>query len=368
MIKCPECGERVSTMAGTCPNCRINIAGNLKQCPNCNEYCLISQKRCPKCGTSLSVATEERIEQQQEENVIPVTTEIKKNPSKKSHKTVFFSVTFVIILILIICGLYYLDCKNAIEREETEFARLENTSNPEYYNDFLAKYPKSEHYQNVKERLNLLLDETEEWEKMMQNFSRTEIEKFMIAHPYSKRLHICEDMIDSMDWNEAQKINTEEAIVNYLNTHPNGIYAEEASQKKNELGLMKITSQDKAIIKSTLDNFFTVAMSKQDVDLIFEAISEKMENFCGIQDATPEQIVAFAKNKMASDVMGLHYTIGNDFAVRKQTISDGTTGYAVNFSLDELISRSDTNQPSTKTYQVSALLNSEHKIIRMSIR
>lgn len=365
MIKCPECGERVSTMAGTCPHCGINIAGNLKQCPNCNEYCLNSQEECPYCGTALSAVTAENPEQEQQ---MQETIEVKEKPAKKSRKSLIFALTFATIIAIIICGMYYLDYKNSKDREEREYAMLENTSNPEYYNDFLAKYPKSEHYQEVKERLNVLLDETEEWSKIMQDVSRSEIEKFMNAHPYSRRLQECEDMIDSIDWNDAKKTNTEEAIVNYLNTHPNGKYAEEASQKKNELGLMKITEQDKAIIRSSLENFFTVAMSKQDVSLISEAIPEKMENFCGTQDATPEQIIAFAKNKMAADVMGLHYTIENNFDVRKQTISDGTTGYAVTFGLQEIISRSDTNQPSTKTYQVSALLNAEHKITRMSIR
>ncbi|MBO6124914.1 MAG: zinc ribbon domain-containing protein [Bacteroidaceae bacterium] len=367
MIKCPECGERVSTMAGTCPHCGINIAGNLKQCPNCNEYCLNTQEKCPYCGATLSVETEEKIEPQPEQTTQEA-AESKEKPAAKNRKSLIFSITFATVVLITICGLYYMDYRNDIAREEREYAMLENTSNPEYYNDFLAKYPKSEHYQEVKERLNVLLDETEEWNKMMQNVSRSEIEKFMSAHPYSRRLHECEDMIDSIDWNDAKKLNTEEAIVNYLNTHPNGKYAEEASAKKNELGLMKITAQDKAIIRGALENFFTVAMSKQDVALIADAIPEKMENFCGTQDATPDQIVAFAKNKMASDVMGLHYTIDNDFDVRKQTITDGTTGYAVTFTLQELISRSDTNQPGNKSYQVTALLNAEHKIIRMSIR
>lgn len=376
MIKCPECGERVSTMAGTCPHCGINIAGNLRQCPNCNEYCLNSQEKCPNCGTSLPAVKEENLEQEQQ---MQETIEVKKKPAKKSRKSLIFALTFAIIIAVIaltfaikiaviICGMYYLDYNNNKDREEREYAMLENTSNPEYYKDFLAKYPKSIHYQEVKEQLNVLLDENEEWNKIMQDVSRSEIEKFMNAHPYSRRLQECADIIDSIDWMDAKKINTEEAIVNYLNTHPNGKYAEEASQKKNELGLMKITEQDKAIIRSSLENFFTAAMSKQDVSLISEAIPEKMENFCGTQDATPEQIIAFAKNKMASDVMGLHYTIENNFDVRKQTLSDGTTGYAVTFSLQEIISRSDTNQPSTKTYQVSALLNAEHKIVRMSIR
>ena len=365
MIKCPECGERVSTMAGTCPHCGTNIAGNLKQCPNCNEYCLNSQDTCPNCGTTFSMEKEEGIEPQKEQDV---TNTKAKKPEKKSRKSLIFSMTIATVIIVIVCGLYYLDYKNAKDREEREYAMLENTSNPEYYNDFLAKYPQSVHYHDVKERLNVLLDETDEWNKMMQNIRRSEIEKFMNAHPYSRRLHECEDMLDSIDWNDAKKINTEEAIVKYLNNHPNGRYAEEASEKKNELGLTKITAQDKAIIRGTMENFFTVAMSKQNVELISEFIPEKMENFCGTQDATPEQIITFAKNKMAPDVMGLHYTIEGNFDVRKQTISDGTTGHAVTFDLQEIISRSDTNQPSTKTYQVSALLNAEHKIVRMSIR
>ena len=364
MIKCPECGEKVSTMAGTCPHCGINIEGNLRQCPNCDEYCLLSQDTCPHCGTRLSFIEDE----EENDNGNDNGNDNEKVPAKKKNKSLIFTITFAIIILAIICGVYYLDYKNNADREEREYAMLENTSNPEYYNDFLAKYPKSIHYQDVKERLNVLLDETEEWEKMMQNISRSEIEKFMNAHPYSRRLHECEDMIDSIDWNEAKKTNTEEAIVNYLNNHPNGKYAEEASEKKNQLGLMKITAQDKTLIRGALENFFTVAMSKQDVALIADAIPEKMENFCGTQDATPEQIVTFAKNKMAADVMGLHYTIGEEFNVRKQTISDGTTGYAVDFPLQEIISRSDTNQPGNKSYQVSALLNAERKIIRMSIR
>ena len=364
MIKCPECGERVSTMAGTCPHCGIKIAGNLKQCPNCNEYCQNSQDKCPHCGTTLSVVTEEAIEQDKNMQ----STKTTKKTEKKSNKSLIFSISIATLLVLIIGGLILLDYKNSIDREEEEFARLEDTSNPEYYNDFLAKYPKSKHFKEVKERLNVLLDETEEWEKLIQNISRSEIEKFMNVHPYSIRKHVCEDMIDSIDWNEAKKLNTEEAIVNYLNVHPSGRYAEEASLKKNELGLMKITAQDKAIIRGALENFFTVAMSKQDISLISEAIIEKMENFCGIPDATPEQIVAFAKNKMATDVMGLHYTIGEEFSVRKQTISDGTTGYAVDFPLQEIISRSDTSQPGTKSYQVNALLNADHKIVKMSIK
>ena len=261
----------MSTMAGTCPHCGIKIAGNLKQCPNCNEYCQNSQDKCPHCGTTLSVVTEEAIEQDKNMQ----STKTTKKTEKKSNKSLIFSISIATLLVLIIGGLILLDYKNSIDREEEEFARLEDTSNPEYYNDF---HPSA----NLPPACGFV------------KYSRGEIEKFMNVHPYSIRKHVCEDMIDSIDWNEAKKLNTEEAIVNYLNVHPSGRYAEEASLKKNELGLMKITAQDKAIIRGALENFFTVAMSKQDISLISEAIIGKMENFCGTPDATPEQMIALA--------------------------------------------------------------------------
>ena len=56
MIKCPECGLRISSMAMTCPHCGVAIKGHLHECPECGEYVLDSHTECPECGAELDFA------------------------------------------------------------------------------------------------------------------------------------------------------------------------------------------------------------------------------------------------------------------------------------------------------------------------
>ena len=70
---------------------------------------------------------------------------------------------------------------------------------------------------------------------------------------------------------------------------------------------------------------------------------------------------------MATDVIGLHYLISQQMNVRKESLPDGNIGFAVEVGVQETISRSDTNQPTSNLYHVTALINQEQKILRMNI-
>ena len=72
-------------------------------------------------------------------------------------------------------------------------------------------------------------------------------------------------------------------------------------------------------------------------------------------------------DKMAKDVIGLHYTFEQQMHVHKETLPDGNTGFAVEVNVQETISRSDTSQPTSHLYHVTALLNQEQKFVRMNI-
>ena len=73
------------------------------------------------------------------------------------------------------------------------------------------------------------------------------------------------------------------------------------------------------------------------------------------------------KEKIANDVIGLHYAIGQKMDVRKETLPDSNTGFAVEVSLQEIISRSNTDLPSENHYRVNALINQEQKIVKLII-
>jgi hypothetical protein len=136
---------------------------------------------------------------------------------------------------------------------------------------------------------------------------------------------------------------------------------------KNSLLLTKVTPEERAMIRGTLEAFFSKAIANQDLEAAQAAIPDTTMHFCGNPKADAEAIVQYARDKMAKDVIGLHYLIGEKMSVHKETLADGNMGFSVDVSLQETINRSDTNQPASNLYRVTAKLNQEQKIVRMNI-
>lgn len=276
---------------------------------------------------------------------------------------------FSVLLLCLLCiGGYQYYKQEKLNKEQADYERLEGVTNPEFYQQFLIDYPKSEHYAEIEERMHVLQAEAEDWKQLQKNINRSNVSLFMQKHPNTLRQRACEDMLDSIDWQDALAIGNEEAITDYLSRHPSGRYVSDAAEQKNALLLAKVTPEEKALIRGTLEAFFSKAIANQDIETAKAAIPDTMISFCGKPNADAEAIVEYAKEKMAKDVIGLHYIIGQKMDVRKETLPDGNTGFAVEVNLQETISRSDTDLPSSNLYRVNALLNQEQKIVRMNIK
>lgn len=346
-------------MAGTCPHCGTNIAGNLRLCPDCGNYCFLSQDKCPNCGKDLPVASPQK--EERKETVV--------EPKQKPRKSKWPFIVFALICLILMCGgAYYYNMKRMEKKEQADYERLEGVTNPEFYQQFLIDYPKSKHYEEIEARMLVLQTEANDWKQLLKGINRSSISLFMQKHPNTLRQRACEDMLDSIDWQDALAIGNEEAITDYLSRHPSGRYVSDAAEQKNALLLAKVTPEEKALIRGTLETFFSKVISQQDIEAAKAAIPDTMISFCGKPNADAEAIVEYAKEKMAKDVIGLHYIIGQKMDVRKETLPDGNTGFAIEVNLQETISRSDTDQPSSNIYRVNALLNQEQKIVRMNIK
>lgn len=366
IIKCPECRGQVSTLAGTCPHCGTKIAGQLRQCPNCGNYCLLKQEHCPECKTKLEVSLSPATltEEKSEKNNPTTQNEIKKKPHKSKGPAI---IAAVIALILLCTGYYFFNQRRMQQKEQEDYERLEGITNPRFYQQFLQDFPDSKHYDEINERMHVLQIEEEDWKQLLQGINRSSILLFMQKHPSSLRQPMCEDMLDSIDWQDALNIGNEEAVTDYLSKHPSGRFVSDAAERKNALLLTKVTSGEEAMIRGMLEAFFSKAIANQDIEAVKIAIPDTMVNFCGKENADAETIIQYAKEKIAKDVIGLHYVLGQQMNIHKETLPDGNTGFAVEVSLQETISRSDTSQPASNQYRVTALLNQEQKIVRMNI-
>jgi rRNA maturation protein Nop10 len=365
IIKCPECKGRVSTMAGTCPHCGIHISGQLRHCPHCNEYCLQTQDTCPECGEKLEpipVVTAEKDE------IVVDKASSNEPKKKKSYKSIGWTCIFALISsFFAFAGYYYYTTEQMRQKEQSDYERLANMTDPKTFRQFLDDYPESQHFDEVNERMLALQAEAEEWQRLLQNVNRAALARFVQKYPTTLRKRACEDMLDSIDWQEAVAVGNENAITDYLARHPFGRYTSEAAEIKNALLLSKVTLAERTMIRGTLESFFAKVIANQDIEAARAAIPDSMINFCGKDNADAEAIIQYANEKKEKDVIGLHYVIAQQMSVRKETLHDGSIGYSAEFNLQETISRSDTKQPMSNIYRVSALVNQEQKIVRMSI-
>lgn len=352
-------------MAGTCPHCGIHISGQLRHCPHCNEYCLQTQDTCPECGEKLEpipVVTAEKDE------IVEDKASSNEPKKKKSYKSIGWTCVFVLISSLFaFAGYYYYTTEQMRQKEQSDYERLANMTDPKTFRQFLDDYPKSQHFDEVNERMLALQAEAEEWQRLLQNVNRAALARFVQKYPTTLRKRACEDMLDSIDWQEAVAVGNENAITDYLARHPFGRYTSEAAEIKNALLLSKVTLAERTMIRGTLESFFAKVIANQDIEAARAAIPDSMINFCGKDNADAEAIIQYANEKKEKDVIGLHYAIAQQMSVRKETLHDGSIGYSAEFNLQETISRSDTKQPMSNIYRVSALVNQEQKIVRMSI-
>lgn len=295
------------------------------------------------------------------------------NSPKPKKKGRGWRIAGIIFLLLLLGaagagGYYYLQILQEQQREEERYASLLTLTDPEYFQQFLTDFPQSSHCDDVRRRMESLLQENDDWKAMLNGLSRNSVTQFMEKHPQSARRCICENMLDSIDWADAVKEETPEAIDRYLSLHPEGQHITEAASTKNDLAKRKITAEDKALVRGALETFLNNGMGKQDTTAIRQCCASEMESFCGTQHATPAQIADYARKKMAKDVIGLHYLTGADMNIRRQSMPDSSLGYAVEFTIDETMARKDPTQNSARHYRASALLNAERKIVKLNIK
>ena len=365
-------------MAGTCPHCNTKISGQLRTCPSCGGYYLLTQDKCPECGSPLgplaAPSTEESQDPKVDSKEVPLKKrspegERTKRTRKKRRRISPWGCLFGIVIILGLLGAggyyYYMQWKQ--QKEQADYERLEGITNPDFYQQFLDAYPESQYRDEIQERMLVLQEEAKDWEQLLQGINRKSVSGFLKKYPNSLRLRLCEDMLDSIDWHDVQARNSEAAVTDYLTKHPSGRYVTEAAEKKNALLLAKATPEERAIIRGVLETFFAKAIANQDIEAARDAIPDTTMNFCGNPKADAEAIVQFARDKMAKDVIGLHYHIAQQMEIHKETLPDGNIGFSIEVNLQETISRSDMNQPASNLYRVTALLNQEQKIVRMNI-
>lgn len=240
MIKCPECRHHISSMAKACPECGFPIDPEWAEAEVQRE-----QEKLQEIPFTVVAATEEisvgAVEENtadeessasggSEENDVPADSS-----SGKGSGPRMWLLVLIILLGLCTGGLYYCDYDEARKREQHAYELLKDCSNPDFYEDFIIRFPKSRHIDEVRERYKEVSAQQAEWQKLVDGGSRDELLRYLQQHPNGRYAKVAEVRIDSLDWQAARERRTLEAVAGYIAAHPEGYYIDEAETLRQML-------------------------------------------------------------------------------------------------------------------------------------
>lgn len=280
----------------------------------------------------------------------------------KNNKKRNWIIATIVILLLIIGGAsYYIISSNAASQEEMAYEVLENNDNPQDYRDFLEKYPNSEHANEVRQRLNTLEAMLSKWQSISLSDNVNDFINFKNTYSDIQYGRLCDIKIDSLDYITAQKLGTPEAFQRYLDAHPDGRYASEASIAQGTLRDQEVSDDERIQIMNIVTDFYN-GFAAQDESKICTNIASTMKTFLHQHNASKATVLSTIQGMFNEHIQSVQFTVNRDFQIKKN--SNGS--YIATFSVDQHIER-DNEGKTFGQYKCSAEIDSQLLITSLTM-
>ena len=283
----------------------------------------------------------------------------------KKHTWVYILVVGIILAAIVGLGAVYYFYQSS-QSEDKAYVMLEGNENVQDYEDYLKNFPNGPHAEEVRQRLEELKTMYADWTRIQNSEYATDFERFKESHPTSTLVKQADMKIDSLDWVTAQKLNTPEAMEEYLDKHPEGRYISEAGIAQNELANTQVSDAERQGISESLNGFFQ-AFANNDESSLFTYITPTMTQFLSKRNATKADVGNIVKNTYSEDIENCSFVLNNDYQITKSVSSDGKVAYKVSFSVDQHIQRSGEGK-TFGSYTANATLTGELKLSALTLK
>lgn len=283
----------------------------------------------------------------------------------KKHTWVYILVVGLILAAIVGLGAVYYFYQSS-QSEDKAYVMLEGNENVQDYEDYLKNFPNGPHAEEVRQRLEELKTMYADWTRIQNSEYATDFERFKESHPTSTLVKQADMKIDSLDWVTAQKLNTPEAMEEYLDKHPEGRYISEAGIAQNELANTQVSDAERQGISESLNGFFQ-AFANNDEASLFTYITPTMTQFLSKRNATKADVGNIVKNTYSEDIENCSFVLNNDYQITKSVSSDGKVAYKVSFSVDQHIQRSGEGK-TFGSYTANATLTGELKLSALTLK
>lgn len=280
-------------------------------------------------------------------------------PPKRNKKTLYIIIA-VLVVLLIGGGAWFVCANNAASQEEMAYQILENNDNPQDYQDFLEKYPNSEHADEVRQRLTKLEEMLAKWNTIALSDNINDFINFKNTYNDIQYGRLCDIKIDSLDFIIAQKQGTPEAYQHYLDSHPDGRYASEASIAQGTLRDQEVDEQDRQQISSIVTEFFNGFASLDD-NRICSNIASTMDKFLKHSNVNKSNVLSTIHAMFNEHIQSCQFNVNRDFQIKRNGAS-----YVATFTVDQHIER-DNEGKTFGQYKCTAVINDQMLITSLTM-
>lgn len=242
----------------------------------------------------------------------------------------------------------------------------------------IGKFRSSQQTDSLSDALNYYLDHFEdgkyatEVSSLKQSFDTEEadwrrvsghrctlkgIDGFLFDYPSGFFRQQALDAIDSLNFREAMAQNSVEALENYLNNFPNGLYARKARAMIEGTEERSVTSDERRAAISTIEQHFSYMVDGNED--IASTVSENLTCYIGKNNCTVDDVLDYMEHVCADYQTKIMET--SNFDVRKITAA-GTPVYNVQFRLKETINPEDSIDRQVRSFSGTAILNKRAQI------
>lgn len=385
----------MSEKAPTCPSCGVEIAGKITRCKNCGEIYFIEDGICPACHTPYTsnnanpyrnrqlTGTEDTIQQpapKVEENAgktqkpadasnnagnrQPTTGAGQPKQKGKGYATIIVAFIFATI----VCGaLFYFYNRAQSDKETEDYEFAMRSTDPDVLQQYLLRYADAPaaHRDSIQSHLLLIQKADEEWHNAVFSNSRSALQQYIDKNPQSIHCREALNKIDSLDWVNASRSDSQQLIEEYIKMHADGKYIDDANELLAKIKRGTVQPDEKSAVTSLFRQFFQSINARNESSLL-STVGFVLESFLGKQDATQSDVLQFMHKIYKDDISNLNWRIDNSsFKIDKREVAEGEYEYTVTFSVNKETDRS--GNVTTENYRVNGMVSSEGKISKFSL-
>ena len=217
-------------------------------------------------------------------------------------------------LIAAVCLYFYNENKMTNERADLNAAI--NAGTREAIWNFQRTHPDAsdESKQRANEELKKLAEREQQEAFIAASHDKAQLQAFIDKYPdHPKKAQILLT-IDSLDWEDAKRVNKKEAYEKYIAEHSDGKFIKEAKEKitiKN----VAATEADKGMAKSLFRDFF-LAVNGKDTGRLTSSMNGKIASFMGKDNPNNDDVVAWMKQQYEGGVQTVTWKLDHNYNIK----------------------------------------------------